>query len=145
MYLVILLFIIGLFYFGHGIFALRGGSRRSFMRGGRINGFYAELPWGVAFIVGGLWWWNIWPAAASQLFYLAAFGFFLGLSFSVFQPDYLKPAWYRWLETEHGSALPQLRSAAIEMGWFDWERAVQTEAGLKEWVATTLAEQTADE
>ncbi len=50
-------------------------------------------------------------------------------------PGWMKPAWLKWLEKEHGDILPILRNEANAMGYPDWEHKVSTQAGLEAWVA----------
>ncbi len=48
-------------------------------------------------------------------------------------PDWIKPAWVRWLEKNHEGILLLLLEDARETP--DWERRVATQAGLEAWVA----------
>jgi hypothetical protein len=59
---------------------------------------------------------------------------FLTLIFSMWQPRWLKPKWLRWLETHHRPILGQLREEARKEKWREWQRRVQTQKGLEEWV-----------
>jgi len=59
----------------------------------------------------------------------------LGLIFAFIQPSFLKPAWLKWLEREHGNIMPLLRKEAQEMNLNVWNEQIQTQTDLKEWVA----------
>ena len=50
------------------------------------------------------------------------------------QPWWLKPAWLRWLEKEHGDIIHLLWEDVRQDRW-GWEQRVRTQAGLEEWVA----------
>lgn len=53
---------------------------------------------------------------------------------AMWQPWWLKPAWLRWLEKEHGDILEILWEDVREDPW-GWERRVRTREDLEEWVA----------
>lgn len=98
---------------------------------GRI---YAAIPFGVAFL--------FFAAATIPtdidtgliLGYIGgAFGI-LGLIFAFTQPSFLKPAWLKWLEREHGDIMPLLRKEAQKMGLNVWNERIQTQADLEKWV-----------
>jgi len=59
----------------------------------------------------------------------------LGCIFYVFQPSFLKPAWLKWLEREHGDIMPLLIQDVHELGDSVWQKRVETQAGLEDWVA----------
>ncbi len=59
----------------------------------------------------------------------------LGFIFALLQVPVMKPAWLKWLEREHGEIMPLLRREAREMGLDIWQRRVDTQEGLEEWVA----------
>jgi hypothetical protein len=50
------------------------------------------------------------------------------------QPRWLKPAWLRWLEREHGDIIGLLWQDVRKDRW-GWERRVRTQAQLEAWVA----------
>ncbi|MBK7895226.1 MAG: hypothetical protein IPJ90_10180 [Anaerolineaceae bacterium] len=52
----------------------------------------------------------------------------------IFAPRLLKPAWLHWLEQEHGAILPMLRIEIQEMGPENWNRRINTQAELEEWI-----------
>jgi hypothetical protein len=60
----------------------------------------------------------------------------LGISVAVllfWPPDWIKPAWVRWLEKNHKDILLLLLENARQTP--DWEQRVATQAGLETWVA----------
>ena len=58
----------------------------------------------------------------------------IGVLLSIWQPRWLKPKWARWLEANHGEIMPLLREEARKAEWSDWQRKVDTQKGLEEWV-----------
>ena len=52
----------------------------------------------------------------------------------IFAPRLLKPAWLRWLEKEHGAILPILRQEIQKMGPEKWNRRINTQEELAEWI-----------
>ena len=53
---------------------------------------------------------------------------------AMWQPWWLKPAWLRWLEKEHGDII-HLLWEDVRQDRGGWEQRVRTQAGLEEWVA----------
>jgi hypothetical protein len=53
---------------------------------------------------------------------------------AIWQPWWLKPAWLRWLEQEHGDIIELLWEDVRQDRWA-WERRVRTQAQLEAWVA----------
>ena len=67
--------------------------------------------------------------------FFVAFGFYgLALIFAYLEPDWLAPAWYRWLKSEHGHILHLLALEAHRLGRTEWLKRVQTQADLEAWV-----------
>ena len=56
------------------------------------------------------------------------------LVLATWQPRWLKPKWLRWLEDNHNALLPLLREDAKRMGARKWEKRVNTQEGLENWV-----------
>ncbi len=69
----------------------------------------------------------------------------LSILFSMWQPRWLKPKWMRWLETYHHPILGLLREEARNEDWRQWQRRVQTQEGLEEWVAEVRQKNKLDE
>jgi hypothetical protein len=75
-------------------------------------------------------------ATELELFTGVGVGFgVVGLLFNYLQPSFLKPDWLRWLEREHGDIINHLVEEANRMGLEVWEKRVETQAGLEDWVA----------
>jgi hypothetical protein len=53
---------------------------------------------------------------------------------AILQPWWLKPAWLRWIEQEHGDVI-ELLWEEVRNDWWAWERQVRTQAQLEAWVA----------
>ncbi|MBP8002485.1 MAG: hypothetical protein KA314_24485 [Chloroflexi bacterium] len=69
------------------------------------------------------------------MLFLIGFGFWgLGFLFAYFEPDWLSPAWYRWLKRKHGDILPYLEQEANRLGRAAWLRQVRTQKDLEAWV-----------
>jgi hypothetical protein len=101
------------------------------------RGFYFALPtFVIGFAVGliGLLSVAVDPYADPTLMFVA-FGFWgMGFIFAYFEPDWLSPAWYRWLKKEHGDILPYLAEEAHQLGRKEWLKQVQTQEDLERWV-----------
>lgn len=68
--------------------------------------------------------------------FFVAFGFYgLAFVFAYLEPDWLAPAWYRWLKREHGHILPLLAQEAQQLGRAEWLKRVQTQADMEKWIA----------
>lgn len=52
----------------------------------------------------------------------------------IFAKRLLKPAWLRWLEQEHGAILPVLQIEIQKMGPENWNRRINTQEDLAEWI-----------
>jgi hypothetical protein len=70
-------------------------------------------------------------------FAYVCFGFcfwIISFVFAYLEPDWLAPAWYRWLKREHGKILPLLAQEAHQLGRDEWLKQVQTQEDLENWV-----------
>jgi hypothetical protein len=78
------------------------------------------------------------PHNADILFLqFVTFGFWgMGFVLAYFEPDWLSPAWYRWLKKEHGDILPYLAEEAHQLGREEWLKRVQTQEDLERWAET---------
>jgi hypothetical protein len=63
---------------------------------------------------------------------------FSGILLMVFAPSWIKPPWVRWLEQEYGYYLDALAEDAREMGYWNWEAQVRTQASLARWVEQAI-------
>jgi hypothetical protein len=71
--------------------------------------------------------------------YIGGFFFAFGFVAVFVEPSFLKPAWLRWLEREHGSSMPLFWHEVHEMGPEYWQDQVETQAELEEWVTKVLS------
>lgn len=60
----------------------------------------------------------------------------IGIFAAIWQPNWLKPEWWRWIEQNAGDIIPLLRDDLIHnrrnpQEWNEW---VNTQKGLEEWV-----------
>jgi hypothetical protein len=100
------------------------------------RGFYFALPTFVVgfaiFLVDMLQ--GVLDPFADPTLTLVAFGFLgSGFIFAYFEPDWLSPAWYRWLKKEHGDILPYLAEEAHRLGRKEWLKRVETQEDLERW------------
>jgi predicted membrane protein len=65
--------------------------------------------------------------------YPLAFLFFTYLVLAVWQPEWLKPAWLRWLEKNYGHVLEEMFAEARAMGRRNWAEQVKTQESLERW------------
>ncbi len=65
--------------------------------------------------------------------------FALGFVFAIWQPNWIKPYWVRWLEGNYKQEIYGLIAAAREDAEA-WERRVATQAGLEEWAKEVAGE-----
>ncbi|GAB4415445.1 MAG: hypothetical protein Fur0044_10540 [Anaerolineae bacterium] len=132
---IFILVIPGVFILLRGIWLLKGGGKGAYLvthiYAGRV---YAYIPFGIMALV---WAMGTVPQSPDiqSVFIFVGLGFgVLGGFFYIFQPSFLKPAWLRWLEQEHGDIMPILQQEAQAMGLKNWEKRVATQVGLEEWV-----------
>lgn len=59
--------------------------------------------------------------------------FFLPVITLLWQPRWLKPNWFQWLETNYGHVLEKMFTIARRMGPSTWETQVKTQADLERW------------
>lgn len=126
--------------FGLGLAARFGAMKRAYITRGipgvyPRNTVYALIPLGifflylgvVALIVG-----EQWPE--NTLYFAGAVGL-LGLILLslIWQPGWLKPYWLQWLEEHYGHVLEEIFEEARQMGAYEWEAQVRTQADLEQW------------
>jgi hypothetical protein len=68
------------------------------------------------------------------LFFLTCFLFPSSIILAIWQPRWIKPTWYRWLEENHGHIIPILQKEAQLLRGPAWSRRVATQEGLEAWV-----------
>lgn len=123
---------LGIVSLWRGIWMLGGGDKRWYVSRNVYAGLtYAQIPVGICFMCLA-----IASATHMELFTGVGVGFgVVGLLFNFVQPSFLKPAWLKWLEQEHGDIINLLIEDANRMGLDVWEKRVETQAGLEAWVA----------
>ena len=103
---------------------------------------YAMMPWGLFFLaLPPIFLWAGENAldegpSASVFFGLAG----LAIVSLIWQPRWLKPYWLRWLEEHYGHVLEEMFEEARQMGAYEWEAQVRTQADLEQW-ADRVAQQ----
>ena len=133
---------LGLFSLFLGILHLRGyGLKGEYMTDTIYTGRnYIPIPLGIAFLFFAL----AAPFSPSSTIglvaaYIAAAFAILGLLSAFTQPSFLKPAWLKWLEAEHGEIMPLLRQEVKTMGYKTWNKQMKTQADMEKWVAEVRA------
>lgn len=58
----------------------------------------------------------------------------LAIVLAIWQPKWIQPAWYRWLEENHEEIIPILKEDVRRTGPREWQRRVATQEGLEQWV-----------
>lgn len=56
-----------------------------------------------------------------------------GYVFAYLEPDWMSPAWYRWLKKKYGDLLPYLAEEAHQLGRKEWLKRAQTQGDLERW------------
>jgi hypothetical protein len=101
------------------------------------RGFYFALPTfvvGFAIVLLTMLLFFLDPEADLVFPLVAAWGLWgMGFIFAYFEPEWLSPAWYRWLKKEHGDILPYLAEEAHQLGRKKWLKQVQTQEDLERW------------
>jgi hypothetical protein len=134
---VIVLIVPGLAVIWYTLRLINGGGNKSFymvdhIYAGRV---YAAIPIGIAFLIFAI---ATIPQSVDISLSIVGVGLgfgVLGLIFAFIQPSFLKPAWLKWLEREHGEIMPLLIQDANNMGLDVWNKRIQTQADLEVWVA----------
>jgi hypothetical protein len=119
----------------NGLRMLRGGNKAwYFARHLYAGGVYAQIPMGVGvLLVAGS---AFVPLNISNILIDVGIGFgLLGVIFNFVPPSFLRPAWLKWLRHEHGDIYHLLEQDAHDMGLDKWERRMQRQEDMEEWVA----------
>ena len=130
----LLLFGLGIALIGIGIYRYKGPINVWYIAYGivTVDSNYLAIPIGVSLLLLAFATASIVPNEWKMLLVvLAIITTILGL---IFAKRLLKPAWLRWLEQEHGAILPMLRIEIQEMGPENWNRRINTQADLEEWI-----------
>ncbi len=137
-----ILFVMGIIPLLHGTWLLLGNSKGwYFARHSRAGGVYAEIPWGIAFLLLTLST-LINPKVAETFFIVEiALGIgVMGVIFSIVRPSFLKPKWLKWLERNHSTMMSILVQDANKMGLDMWQNKIKTQKDLETWVADVRRE-----
>ncbi len=139
--LFFILFSTGVLLLYLGVSGYLGYRRRSYIQWyyygyvtGGIN--YGSIPLGIMSIM----WAFIFTVSFPEdffwfLFYMSAVIGMIGILFGVFQPKFMLPRWYRWLEINHSDIMPYLEKDVRQRGYKTWQRQTKTQEGLEAWVA----------
>jgi hypothetical protein len=108
--------------------------------------FYSTFPLGIEF----LFWsilpilpgydnrnWDIWDAVFFILLLLP-------LYFLWRPPQWVVPAWVKWIEKEYGYCLDILAEEGQQMGRWEWESQVRTQEGMQVWIDDVFARRRKD-
>ena len=132
---ILILVIPGLYAIGRGIWMLKGGSKGWYIARNLYSGFsYAQIPAGLCFL-----WFAL--AAIPKSVNVQYSLLWIGIAFGLFavvvnflQPAFLKPAWLKWLERNHGRIMSTLVKEARTMGLEAWQERVKMQEELEAWV-----------
>ena len=130
----LILFCLGALMVGIGIYRYKGPINVWYIAYGivTVDANYLGIPIGISLILLAL---ATTPIMLEgwrmPIVVLAIAVSILGL---LFAKRILKPVWLRWLEQEHGAILPMLRIEIQEMGPENWNRRINTQAELEEWI-----------
>lgn len=133
------LIIIGIPFFVFGVLVQLGKYKRWYLREGdplyNPKEFaYVCIPAGLGIIFFGIALFLSTHEARQMVFWGIVFPLCIALIvLLIWLPDWIKPAWVRWLEKEHGDILHLLLRQARRTP--NWEQRVATQAGLEAWVA----------
>ena len=125
----------GIFIIVYGLRLLNGKRKDMYFFDIHLSRIYAGIPVGLMFLC-------VVVAAIPQFrdfssnFFYIVIGFgIIALIFSIIQPSFLKPKWLKWMEHEHKDIFSILKEEAKQMGLRAWDKRVQTQEALEEWVA----------
>lgn len=131
----------GLFLVYLGVSGFLGYRRRSYILwyeygyiSAGIN--YSSTPLGIAMVLAVFV--GLIPMPQSLItiiMWVSIFIGLLGISFGMFQPDFLKPKWYLWLETNHGDIMSYLERDVQQRSYKEWRKQTDNQEALEAWVA----------
>jgi hypothetical protein len=128
----------GIFLIVQQVRSLKGqGNKAAYLAdhiyAGRI---YGRVPFGLLFLSWGIA--IIFPQFPDLQTFFLSLGIgsgVVGLIFCFIQPSFLKPDWYKWLESQHSDVMPLLRKEMLKIGELEWSRQMQTQTDFEEWIA----------
>ncbi len=130
----LILFTLGVIIVGIGIHRYKGPISVWCIAYGSatVSYSYLGIPIGVSLILLAL---ATLPIVSDKwgmpIVFLSIAACILGL---IFAKRLLTPPWLRWLEEEHGTILPMLQREIQKMGPENWNRRINTQAELEEWI-----------
>ena len=130
---IIICGLVGIYFLVHGFLLLRGYDKWRYLAfHSRAAGIYAHIPLGFCALF-----WMLAFISENRLFIEVGVAFGgLGILAMIIRPSFLKPAWFRRLEREHGDIFMLLVQDANErMGLDVWADRMQTEEDIMEWAA----------
>jgi hypothetical protein len=130
----LIMFLPGLFLIIRGIWMLQGNAKGWYFVKHIYAGFvYGQIPMGIG---------AIWMALATipnsqtatyLLLYTGVFFIIVGIVFNFIRPSFMKPFWYRSLESRYGDMMFVLKNEAHEMGLELWQSKMKTQADVEAW------------
>ncbi|MFQ5580756.1 MAG: hypothetical protein ACE5FZ_09090 [Nitrospiria bacterium] len=128
-------FILSLISLIIGLYRLKGPVNVVYMGFGILvyAAYYATIPSSIFFVLIGLALSPIIPENWKTP--IIATGLLMWLIGVAASTRLFKPAWRKWLESEHSDILPLLKSEIEDEGVSNWDKRINTQEELEEWVA----------
>lgn len=130
----LLLFFSGVILVGFGIYRYRGPVSVWYLAYGTytVGHNYLAIPGGISAMLFALLISPFVPVRWKMpILILSIVVILVGL---IFAKRLWTPAWLRWLEQEHGAILPVMQIEIQKMGPENWNRRINTQADLEEWI-----------
>lgn len=130
----LLLFLSGVILIGFGIYRYKGPVSVWYLAYGTytVGHNYLAIPGGISAMLFALLIPSFVPVRWKMpILILAVAVIILGL---IFAKRLWTPAWLRWLEQKHSAILPILQIEIQKMGPENWNRRINTQAELEEWI-----------
>jgi hypothetical protein len=130
----LIMFVPGVLFIIQGIRMLQGeGKAWYFARHIYAGAVYGYIPLGIGSICMALATIPESKALTALLIYIGGFFGILGVVFNFIRPSFMKPVWYRSLESRYGNMMPVLENEAHEMGLELWQSKMETQADIDAW------------
>lgn len=130
----LIMFIPGLLFIIQGIRMLQGeGKAWYFARHIYAGAVYGNIPFGIGGICIALATIPSSQTATDLLLYTGVFFIIVGIVFNFIRPSFMKPFWYRNLESQYGDMMSVLENEAHEMGLELWQSKMETQADIEAW------------
>ncbi len=130
---VLLLVLLSFLFFSFGIYRLKGPVSASYLAyGTTVEANYFAVPIGIGLAIWAL---SVSPLTPDKCkLTVLIIGTVVGLVAAIPARLLLKPRWLRWLENTHGNIMPLLQSEIREEGLSNWDRRINTQIELEQWV-----------